>query len=105
MSLQHARQRLLTIRAELEARLVRTQKHLHRAEALSPNSHEQAVETGNDAVVQALDGEGKEELQQVLRALRRIDNGSYPYCNACGKTIGEKRLDALPWTDVCIKCA
>jgi DnaK suppressor protein len=105
MSLQHAKQRLLTIRGELEARLVRTQKHLHRAEALSANSHEQAVETGNDEVVQALDQEGQQELQKVLRALRRVDDGSYPYCHACGKSIGEKRLDALPWTDVCIKCA
>lgn len=58
MSLQHARQRLLTTREELEARLVRTHKHMHRAEAPSPNFHEQVVETANDVVVQALDADG-----------------------------------------------
>lgn len=105
MSLQHARQRLLTIRSELEARLVRTHKHLHRADALSPNFHEQALETTDDAVVQVLDDEGQQELRQVLRAIERIDSGDYPYCSACRKSIGDRRLDALPWTDVCIKCA
>lgn len=105
MSLQHARQRLLTIRAELEARLVRTHKHMHRDEAVSPNSHEQAVETANDEVVQLLDLEAQQELQQVRKALLRIDSGDYPYCSKCSKAIGEQRLGALPWTDCCINCA
>lgn len=105
MSLQHARQRLFTIRSELEARLVRTYKHTHRDTALSPNSHEQAVESSNDAVVQALDAEGRQELLQVRNALARIDSGDYANCSKCGKAIGDERLQAIPWTDVCIKCA
>ena len=105
MSLQHARQRLLTIRGELEARLVRTHKHSHRVEALSPNSHEQAVETANDQVVQALEDEGRLELHQVRQALARIDSGNYANCSKCGKAISEERLKAIPWTDLCIHCA
>lgn len=105
MSLQHARQRLLTTREELEARLVRTHKHMHRDEELSPNFHEQVVETANDAVVQALDREAQRELEQVRSALRRIDSGDYPYCSKCGKEIGAERLAALPWTEYCIDCA
>lgn len=105
MSLQHARQRLLTTREELEARLVRTRKHMHRDEVLSPNFHEQAVETANDAVVQALDADAQRDIEQIDRALRRIDSGAYPYCAVCGREIGADRLTALPWTDRCVLCA
>lgn len=105
MSLQHARQRLLTTREELEARLVRTHKHMHREEELSPNFHEQVIETANDAVVQALDTEAQRELEQVRKALRRIDSGEYGHCGKCGGEIGAERLAALPWAEYCIKCA
>jgi RNA polymerase-binding protein DksA len=102
---QAARTRLLIARAELEARLERTHKHIHRAEAVSQNFHEQSVETGNDEVVQSLEREGQQELQQIDKALQRIDTGAYPFCGKCGKAIGEARLRALPWTDACIRCA
>jgi DnaK suppressor protein len=105
MSMQHARQRLLTIRAELEARLVRTQKHLHRDEPVSPHFHEQAVETRNDAVVDVLDEATQAELRQIDNALLRLDRGEYDRCSNCSKQICAQRLDALPWTDLCINCA
>lgn len=105
MSLQHARQRLLTAREELEARLVRRRKHMHRNEELSANFHEQAVETANDAVVHALDADAQDDLERIDRALRRIDSGDYQACTKCGRDIGAKRLAALPWTDRCIRCA
>lgn len=105
MSLQHARLRLLTTREELEARLVRTQKHIRRQDEVSPNFHEQVVETANDPVVHALDADARNDIAQIDRALLRIDNGTYPYCVDCGKEIGEERLAALPWTDRCMRCA
>jgi DnaK suppressor protein len=105
MSQQHARQRLLTVRGELEARLVRMYKHIHREEPVSANFHEQAVETGNDEVVLALEDESRRELRQVRKALARIDSGDYANCSNCGAAIGEERLDAIPWTELCSKCA
>lgn len=106
MNLQHARQRLLATKAELEARLERTHKHIHgREEEVSPNFHEQVVETGNDQVVQVLEQEGQQELQQIRKALQRIDSGDYLSCSKCGQAIGEQRLVALPWTQFCINCA
>jgi DnaK suppressor protein len=105
MNQLHMKQRLLELKAELEARLERTHKHLYGKEApVSPNFHEQVVETGNDELVQTLEQEGRAELQQVNKALQRIDSGDYPYCNRCGKAIGEQRLNAIPYTDHCIKC-
>lgn len=42
-------------------------------------------------------------LQQVRDALRRIDEGTYGRCVADGGPIEEKRLEAVPWTQYCIK--
>ena len=105
MKLMHTKQRLLALKGELEARLAQTQRHFHKEAAGSANSHEQAVETSNDTVVQALDAEGQHELQQINRALQRLENGDYPYCNKCGKKIGEQRLSLIPFTEHCIACA
>lgn len=106
MQLQHARQRLLDARAELAGRLERAHKHVHgREEEVSPNFHEQIVETSNDQVVQFLEQEEQQQLQQIDRALQRIDSGSYFSCSKCGGAIGEQRQDALPWTEFCVDCA
>jgi DnaK suppressor protein len=49
------------------------------------------------------DGE-RNMLMQIDEALVRVREGSYAICTNCGVTIGEKRLDAIPWTAHCIDC-
>ena len=66
---------------------------------------EQAQERENDEVMDALGNEVRRELQQVNRALRRIDDGDYEYCSDCGEPIAFARLKVLPFTDFCIDCA
>src|SRR5262245_25055742 len=43
-------------------------------------------------------------LQAIEDALRRIEEGSYGTCRDCGEPIAEARLNAIPWTRVCIAC-
>ena len=43
-------------------------------------------------------------LTEVLQALKRIDDGRYGMCIACGSPIPEKRLEAIPWAARDIKC-
>lgn len=43
-------------------------------------------------------------LQAIDAALDRIDSGEYGLCDECGEQIGEKRLTAIPWADLCIRC-
>jgi len=48
-------------------------------------------------------GEGAQQtLREIDDALRKIDDGTYGACEACGKPIGEDRLAAIPWTRLCI---
>jgi DnaK suppressor protein len=43
-------------------------------------------------------------LQAIEEALVRIDKGTYGVCRDCGEPIAEARLNAIPWTRVCITC-
>ena len=43
-------------------------------------------------------------LQAIDEALTRIDKGTYGVCRDCGEPIAPARLDAIPWTRVCITC-
>ena len=43
------------------------------------------------------------ELSDVEHALRRLDEGTYGTCEACGKPIGDDRLEALPAARFCLE--
>ena len=42
------------------------------------------------------------QLNQVEKALSRLDEGTYGTCEVCGDTIGAERLEAMPSTARCI---
>ena len=42
------------------------------------------------------------ELADVEHALRRLDDGTYGTCEACGRPIDEQRLEAMPATRLCL---
>lgn len=106
MNLEEVRERLLAAKAELEARVERTHKHtFQKDEPVSANFNEQIKQTENDQLVRALEQEGLEELRQINKALQRLDDGDYQTCANCGESIAEQRLLAVPYTELCIKCA
>jgi DnaK suppressor protein len=41
-------------------------------------------------------------IEKVQHALTRIDDGSYGRCEVCGNPIEAERLDALPYTTLCL---
>lgn len=42
--------------------------------------------------------------RSIRAALERIENQTYGYCASCGCHINRKRLDALPWAELCLDC-
>jgi len=48
--------------------------------------------------------EGHSQLTLVRLALERLEDGTFGECMHCSRQIGEKRLEALPWTPYCIDC-
>jgi DnaK suppressor protein len=43
-------------------------------------------------------------LQAIEEALVRMEKGTYGICRDCGEPIAHARLEAIPWTRVCISC-
>jgi DnaK suppressor protein len=43
-------------------------------------------------------------LRAIEEALHRMDQGTYGVCTDCEEEIKPARLEAVPWTRVCIDC-
>lgn len=52
-----------------------------------------------------LDTLEKGRIEEIDRALRKLETGSYGFCESCGEGIRDDRLQALPWARLCLNCA
>jgi RNA polymerase-binding protein DksA len=44
-------------------------------------------------------------LEKIQASLDRIEEGTYGACEECGGRIPKTRLNAIPYTTLCVKCA
>jgi RNA polymerase-binding transcription factor DksA len=44
-----------------------------------------------------------DELREIEAAFERLERGTYGTCQACGRPIGDERLEAMPATRFCIE--
>lgn len=104
---EHFRDKLLALRAELEAAESvgntdadtveldqQRQGRLSRMDALNAQ-----------AMTQATQGRRRQALRRVDVALARIESGNYGYCDECEEPIGIPRLEFDPSVLLCIACA
>jgi DnaK suppressor protein len=101
---------------DFEEKLLRQQADLQRATfsaveqgretttADTQDVADQAVASYQKELLFSQGTNGHVQLTRIRAALDRIAEGTYGKCLSCGKTIGIKRLDALPWTPYCIDC-
>ncbi|MDY7103488.1 MAG: TraR/DksA C4-type zinc finger protein [Actinomycetota bacterium] len=111
-----------TDRAAHEARLVRERAEVaRRLEGLDRTFDELVeradVEPADDehdpdgttayerAQVSSLRAEMRARLAQLDEALADLDRDAYDRCTSCGGPIGAARLEVLPGTRVCVRCA
>jgi len=89
--------------AELDARVhgIEAELETHDTEDLE----ELAVEREDDEVLEGMGSTGLQEITAIRAALDRIADGSYGICVKCGDKITEDRLDLLPATPFCRRCA
>lgn len=65
---------------------------------------ENAAEIAEYEVHLALDKNLEGLLTKTIRALAKIENGTYGKCDSCGKEINPERLEAFPSAGLCIVC-
>ena len=94
---------------QLHDRLAHLQRRIGAIESDLRSPHdrdwpERANELQNDDVLEGLDEMSLREVLQIRGALKRIEDGRYGVCAACGQPIGAARLAAVPTAVTCLQC-
>lgn len=86
-------------------------KRLRRDDPFATTDRSLIVEPGTDAAAlyghertAVLEGQLKDELKEIEKALTKIKKGTYGVCEKCGKKIDSKRLSVKPAAIYCLKC-
>ena len=94
----------------LEARVVELLARLQEIEA-ELDSHqskdwgELATERETDEVLEREGTLGQEEIAKINAAYMRMDEGEFGFCVKCGEEVSTERLEVVPHTPFCRKCA
>jgi DnaK suppressor protein len=103
MNIEHFKQRLRDKERELQSEIA-----LLEGEARGSGDPEVRDPTDDASIAQGT-SESLEEatlasrtLVEVEDALKRIENGTYGKCIACGRQIEAPRLEAVPWAAYCL---
>jgi len=88
---------------EMNARLAKVADALD--DPVPKDSEEASIEREDDEVLEEVGRAAQREKAMIVAALERIVAGTYGSCASCGEEISEERLDVLPYTPVCAKCA
>lgn len=73
--------------------------------AYDPNFADSSQVTAERGEAEALAANLKEQLEDVMHALEKMDQGTYGQCEGCRQQIPAPRLEAMPAARYCIECA
>jgi DnaK suppressor protein len=104
------RARLLALRARLLGDVTQMEDNAlnkdHSKTTTMPTSMaELGSENFDQELTLSLLGSETNALDQIEAAIRRIEDGRYGQCEACGVKIPKTRLDAIPYAARCVQCA
>jgi RNA polymerase-binding transcription factor DksA len=97
--------RLEGLKADFDAEGLSAESEAETLSELSSADQHQAdvgTETFNREADLSILEQIEAELADVAHALRRLDDGTYGTCEACGKPIDDARLEALPAARFCL---
>ena len=89
---------------ELEQSQASSRQHEGREGSPFGKREEEASESFELEKRLALESQIRDSLAEVEHALKKFDEGSYGFCDICGKPIDEARLEALPKANMCMNC-
>ncbi len=102
-SIADRKARLLKKLNEMNARLAEVEDALDTP--LPKDTEDAALDRDDDEVLEEVGRSSRREKTMIVSALERIVAGTYGVCAQCGDQISDARLDVLPYTPVCAKCA
>lgn len=90
-------------RTELRKRLGMELEDLHTKQSTSDSADAAFDSSGEEIASQLAELESR-ELAQIERAIKRLKAGTYGLCEGCSCKIPVARLNALPYSTLCITC-
>ena len=106
------KERLVALRARLRGDVTHLADSALNANGDNPTSSSMPIhmaDLGSDAYEQeftlSLVESEEETLGAIKVALDKVEQGTYGKCDGCGGVITKTRLNAIPHTPLCIKCA
>jgi len=79
------------------------EKNSRERQAVGDNA-DQAVAIKTEHLRSALSAMEIQRLKAIDHALKKIEEGTYGYCEECGEPIEEGRLLAKPFATLCLRC-
>ena len=102
--LEYFRQLLLEKRKRLVQEALKTVGELIDNPTKLPDPTDQAAFESDVGFELRIRDRERKLIRKIDLALKRIEEGSYGICEACGEDIDEKRLMARPEATLCIHC-
>jgi DnaK suppressor protein len=94
--LNHFRQILSNWKRDLMEEVDRTVHHMKDEAANFPDPNDRATQESEFSLELRTRDRERKLIRKIDEALKRLDDGSYGYCNETGEEIGVKRLEARP---------
>ncbi|RKX59367.1 MAG: RNA polymerase-binding protein DksA [Thermodesulfobacteriota bacterium] len=102
--LEYFKQLLLKKREAILKEVMQTRKGLEEKSEPLADAIDQATRESDLAFELRLRDREQKLLKKIDKALKKIEEGTYGICEACGAEIDEKRLMARPEATLCIEC-
>ena len=103
--MKDARQRL-TVHYEMLIKSI-TRNRIAAEEINMENTEDEgdlAIMSHNKHLLYSLDQAALSRLTFIKEAIKALDRGQYGRCVNCDNDINQKRLLAVPWVTLCIRC-
>lgn len=68
------------------------------------DSIDQAADSSARELLFELNHTERQKLEDIDRALQKIEQGNFGICEKCGNKISKERLEAVPYAHFCVKC-
>jgi len=94
--LEHFRQILSSWKRDLMEEVDRTVHHMKDEAANFPDPNDRATQESEFSLELRTRDRERKLIRKIDEALKRIEDGTYGYCNETGEEIGVKRLEARP---------
>jgi DnaK suppressor protein len=102
--LHYFKDKLLQKQLSLIDMVQRTEGYGREKDENTPDMADMAVESYTKEFMFGKSSGDRHILQLIREALDRIEDKSFGTCVNCENAIQPKRLEAVPWTRLCIQC-